>query len=315
MPELSTVHISQALTNVAIGYPMSNFIAPRLLAEVPVAKQTDYYYIFDTVQEKKRQSDDNRRPGAAANEVDFAMTSATYTADGHALATAIPDEVRANSDAPIQPDLDATENLVSKLMVGQEVALKTALDAAVTVNTSDPTNEWDDYTNGDPIADFKLAINTIEDAVGITPNVVAMDTKVWRALKFHPAILSKVLYGGTNANPAMIGPEAIAALFDLEEVIIGNGLKNTAVKGQAASLSRIWGSDVYIGYRPGRAGLRIPAGGYRFTWAPFSGSQMGFAVKRWRDDKRGADMIQVEKYYDQKITLALSWYRLQNRLT
>jgi len=318
MPEVSAVHINTPLTNLAIGYQNDGFISQRLLAEVAVRKATDSYFIFDSTRQNIMEVDDKRRPGAKANEVDFDMTNSTYTTLGHALQSIVPDEEEENADSPITPQIDKTEALVERLMTGQDINCKSQLDASLTgAQTSDPTHEWDDYTNGDPLADIRLAINTIEDVTGFRPNVVAMDRKVFRAVKDHPDVLERVIYGGSNPDPAKVSEEAIATVFDVEEIVVAGALKNTAIQGQTASLSRVWGSDVYVLYRPTRAAIKVPACGYRFVWEQFMGSQntSGWLVETWRDDERKGNMVRVQKHYDQKITLATAGYRLQNRLS
>lgn len=316
MPDVSSNHINQALTNLAIGYPVGGFIAPYLLKDIPVAKKSDSYFIFDADRRGVARLDDRRAPGGVAKEVDFDLSTGSYNTGSHALKGAISKEERENADLPQQPEMDRTEYLAGILMTNMEYDCKAALDAALTgALTSDPTNEWDDKENGDPFTDINTAITSIENATGFTPNVMAMDIKVFRALKDHPAILERVLYNAGSTNPALVAPQTIASLFDFEEVIVGKSVENTAAKGQDASLSRIWGSDVYIAYRPSRPGIKIPAFGYRFVWTPFEGSMGGWSVRTWFSDEREADMVQVERYYDQKITLSSAGYRLQNRLS
>ena len=318
MPEVASVHTMRALTNLAVGYPTDGFIASRLMADVPVLKQSDDYFIFDAARRASAAKDDARAPGAAANLADFDMTTGTYKCAGHALRRLIPDEERENADPPNQPDIDAVEFLVGSLLVNQEIDCKAKLDAGITGGyTSDPTNEWDDYDNGDPYADINLAINAIEDGCGYTPNVMGMDSKVFRALVNHPDILERVLGGGSNEVPAQVLERAIAALFGLEELAVAKSQNNTAVQGQDASMSRIWGSDVYIGYRAPRAALKVPSLGYRFIWRPFSGGNQGFMVSKSRAAEPSAksDEIVAEKHYDQKVTCTTAGYRLQNRLT
>lgn len=316
MPELANVHVDQALTNVAINYGQGGFISPRLLAPIAVGAQTGKYYKFDTAREFIRRPDDQHRAGTIAKLVDFDVTNAAYSCEGHALAAAVTREEIAQADAPIQPFANKVNLITQKLLVSQEIDLKAKLDAALVSSlTSDPTNEWDDETNGDPFADIHLAINTIEDGCGFAPNVIAMDAKVFRALVKHPSILERVMYGGSNTDPANVGPGAIAALFGLSDVIVGSAMYNTAAQGQTASVSRIWGSDVYVAYRPALAMIDAPALGYRFEWAEFSGGQFGFSARQWYSDERDSQMVELKKYYDQEICLAAAGYRLQNRLS
>ena len=315
MPEVSAVHVNTPLTNLAVAYAANNFIAPRLIPDLPVMKKSDSYYIFDSARVRLKQVEDKRAPGTEANLVDFDVTTDSYLCVGYALGAMVPDEERENADPPIRPMMDKTEALVQRVLLNQELDLVAALVAGVS-QTSDPTNEWDDYTNGDPVADMHLAINAVEDAIGMRPNVVSMDSKVWRAVRNHPDILERVKYGGGNASPAEVNELAFASLFDLDEVIVGTGLKNTAVSGQATPvISRTWGSDVYVAYRTARPGIGVPSLGYRFVWNAFSGTQQGWLVKSWREEKKSADQVEVQKYYQHKLVMAAAAYRLQNRLT
>jgi hypothetical protein len=318
MPDPSAVHLTAPLANIAIAFPTTGFIAPRLLADIPVNKQTDSYFIFDAARRREAQSDDARNAGAEAREVKYDVTTSTYRCEGHALKIDVTDEEVANSDPPLSSYADATEFVVDNILLNQEIDCKAKLDASLTgAQTSDPTHEWNDPTNGDPFADIELAINTIEDVTGFTPNVMGMDSKVWRALRKHPDILERVVYGGGPTTPAQVNTQAVAALFDIDEIVVTKALSNTVVKGQTASLSRVWGDDVYIAYRPTRAALKVPALGYRMVWSQLSGGAGGFKVGSYRHplaDTR-KQVITVEKYYDQKITLATAGYRLQNRLT
>jgi len=314
MPTPSSIHQNAALTNYVQGIPAQGFIAPSLLPDLSVKKKSDVYYIFDAGRDTLRAEDDKREPGALAKEVDFKMTSDSYVALGHALAGVVTDEELENADAPVTPFLNKSKYLAEKLMLGQEIDLKTKLDAGINSGSANVTltggDQWSDYDNSDPVSNVNAAISAIEDNLGVTPNVMAMDSKVWRKLKNHPAILERVMGMGRNDDPARIGRAAVASIFDLDEIIVASARKNTTLKNKTASLSRIWSTDVYIAYRTGSGGLRVPNLGYRFVWAPFTGAMDGWKVKRWREEGRGADKVQVEKYYVQKICLAGAGYRI-----
>jgi hypothetical protein len=314
MPEVTGVHIDAALTNLSVAYPSGNLISQRLFPDLPVLKKSDKYYLLDASRRSISPTNTLRQPGTAAAETDFDVTTDTYTCDGHALAGVVPDEERENADPAIQPEVDKTEFITAQVMISQEIEAKTALDASLTgAKTSTPAGTWDNHVTGDPFADVTVAINAIEDATGLTPNVMALDAKVFRALTRHPDIIDRIKYTGTGDSPAIVSAKTIAELFQLEEVIIARAFKNIAVENQTASISRIWGSDVYLGYRAARAGLKVATLGLRFCWAPFSGSVNGWMVSKARDEKRHADWIEIQKYYQQKIVMAGAGYRLQAR--
>lgn len=311
MPAPSTVHQSTALTNLAIATPPTGFIAPSILPDLTVLNAAGKYYKFDVNKRGSAEVNDSREPGAEAKEVDFEVTTDTYDTDGHSLRAIVTDEEARDADSVIEPMQDKTEFLLDELNMAQEIDCKTILDAALTgAQTATPANNWDDYVNGDPLSDILTAIKAVEDGtVGKTPNIIAMDSEVWRRLQNHPDMVERVKAGGSNNDPGIMSLSGFAQFFNFEEVIIGNAQKNTALQGQTASMSRVWGGDVYIAFRPTRPGKKIPALGYRFVWgATLRGK--GWSITTWREHKRKGNMVQADKYYDQKITLAGAGYRI-----
>ena len=315
MPSSDSVHISGALTEFAVAYPVGNFISPFLCPTVMVANQFDEYHILDAARRASARHDEVRSPGSAATLVDYATTSGSYRCEGHTLRHQITDEQRANADTPLQPERDGVNFLAKTMLTTQDYLLKVALDASLTA--TDPTHEWDDYDNGDVYSDIDTAIDAIEDATsGLTPNAIAMDSKVWRKTRNHPDVLARLVAGGTNVVPAQATRQGFADLFGFDYVFVGNVNENVAVQGQTASMSRVWGSDVYIMYVEPMPSQMTPTCCMRLTWRPFAGSTEGFKVETARaaEPSAYADEIIMGKYYDQKVTLAGAGYRLQNRL-
>jgi len=78
-------------------------------------------------------------------------------------------------------------------------------------------------------------------------------------------------------------------------------MRNTAAPGQTASLSAIWGKDALLCFVPPRPGLKSVAFAYTFQWSAAPGTLSGHAVEVWREERRKADMIRVQRHYDQKI--------------
>lgn len=108
MPQVSEVHVDAALTNLSVGYRNPAFISDLLAPVVGVRKQFDRYYVYDSEREAFRSTNDRRAPGAEANEVDFSLSTDSYSCEDHALTSVIPDEERENADPPIQPSIDRT---------------------------------------------------------------------------------------------------------------------------------------------------------------------------------------------------------------
>ena len=105
-----------------------------------------------------------------------------------------------------------------------------------------------------------------------------------------------------------VAPDLLAQIFDVERVLVPRALKNTAAAGQTASMAFVWGKDALLCFVPPRPALKHVALTYTFQWSGAPGSLMGNSVEIWRDDRRKADAIRVQRYYDQKIIAADAAY-------
>jgi hypothetical protein len=151
------------LTNVSIAYHNAQFIADQVFQPIPVSKQSNKYFIYS--KDRFRIMDDARRPGARANEINWTLSTDTYFAEGHALAQAIPDELRANADQAIDVDVDTTETLTDLIYLQREIQIAAAAtDPSVVTQTTalSGTSQWSDFSNSDPIAAIETQKATIQ---------------------------------------------------------------------------------------------------------------------------------------------------------
>jgi hypothetical protein len=299
MPEVSQVHVDAALTNLAVGYRNPAFISDELAPIVPVRKQFDRYFIYDSEREAFRASDDRRAPGAEANEVDFALSTDSYHCEDHALTSVIPDEERDNADPPIQPNIDRTEFLRDKIDLNKEIELAALLtdDAVITQSeTLSGDDQWSDFANSDPVAAVEAKKAAVIEAVQTMPNTLVLPYEVYAKVRVHPAVVDRAKFTTLN----VIGPGLLAQIFDVERVLVPRALVNTAPPGQAASMAFVWGKDALLCHVPSRPALKTIAVAATFQWTGAAGSLAGNSVEMWREDRRKSDVIRVQRYYDQK---------------
>ena len=299
MPEPSMVHIDAALTNVSVAYRNEAFLSDILAPSVPVRKQSDRYYIHDPRRERFRPGDDRRAPGAHSTEVDFTLSTDSYFCDDHALSSVIPDEERDNADPVVQPAIDRTEFLTDRIALNKEIALAVRLLDGDDIPGDDlsGTDQWSDYDHSDPVAAVEGRKGRIHEACQVVPNTLVLSTDVYQKVRLHPVIAEQVKYTGMG----MAGPEALAQMFDVERVLVARSFKNTAGRGQAAVLEPVWKGCAILCHIPERPTMRRAALGYTFVWTLAPGSLGGYAVESWRENARKADLVRVQRYYDQKI--------------
>jgi hypothetical protein len=233
-----------------------------------------------------------------ANEVvGLQVSTDTYYAREHSLQIPVTDEERENVDSPLAPDRDATEMVTSKIMLGREVAIKTLVTTTANYGSGLSTTlagaaQWNsaNYATSDPISDLRAGKVAVHARIFQEPNTLVVPYQVMSALEDHPDFLERVKY----SERAIFSPELLSAILGFSSVVVPGVGFNSANPGATPTLGYLWGKDVIMAWVPARAGLKIPAFGYEFTW----GTQY---VDRWREEPRKSDLIRASRRYDLKL--------------
>jgi hypothetical protein len=159
--------------------------------------------------------------------------------------------------------------------------------------------QWSDE-DSDPIAAVEAARATIMAAVQAMPNTLVMPYQVYAAVRLHPKVVERVAYGSVGA----VNEQILAQIFDVERVLVPRAFKNTAAPGQTAAMAYVWGKDALLCHVPTRPALKQVATAYTFAWTGAPGSVGGHRVELWREERRKADVVRVQRYYDQKVIAA-----------
>jgi len=294
------VHVDKILTQISIGWPNAGLVGENLFPTVPVAKQSDKYYIFG--REAWLPEYDQRAPGTVANEIPgYQLSSDTYYAQEHSLQIPIADEERWNADSPLAPDRDGTELVTSKIMLGRERAMQTLATTTSNYSSTSTTTlvgtaQWNDYVNSDPISDMRTAKSTINGRIFMDPNVGIIPYQVMTKLEDHPDFLERIKY----SERGIVSADLIGAVLSIPKLIVPGVGIGTSNLGQPITVGYLWGKDVVFAWVPPRPGLRIPAFGYEFGWSGSPGGSVQY-VDRWREEQRKSDLVRVCRYYDLKL--------------
>lgn len=307
MPPVSQVHIDAPLTNLSLAYRNTEFVADQVLPTVPVVKQSDKYYIYDAAKEGLRADDDRRPIGATAKAVDYQLSTDNYYCDSHALKHAIPDELRQNADPGIDLDANAVNFLMDKILLGKEIDLVTKIVAGVSGTTLSGTTQWS-HASGVPYDNVQTAQESIIKAVGKVANTLVLPYPVFQKVRKHSTVT-----GWLKENRSSVqfpSAEQLAMFFGVERVLVPTALKNTAKRGATASVDFVWGKYALLAYVAPGANLMTMSLGLNFRWTLAPGTMSGASVRKFRDPDETAktDVVAVERYEDQKITVAGAGY-------
>lgn len=318
-PGPADVHVDRPLTNIAIAYMQmaDKFVAPKVFPVVPVANKSDTYW---EIPREAWFSDEfkERGPGTETAGADYRLSQGNYNCDVWGLHKDVDDQSRANQDMPLDLDRQAVEFIMQKGMIRQEVnwgqnyfgagVWNAEADGAATRSASfDPTDSsnndlvcWNNSAST-PIEDMRLMKEYVEEQTGYEPNVAVLSRKVYNVLVDHEDIIGRLDRGQTT-GPAMAMRDSLAALFEVDEVLVMSGVQNTAGENLTASYDFIGGKNALVAYRAPNPGIYVPSAGYTFNWTGYAGSVPGgVEISRFRMEHLRSDRVEGEMAWDQKL--------------
>ena len=307
-PLVSSVHVDAALTGMSVAYlqDQRNFVARRVFPVVNVQHRSDKYFVYNQA-DFLRDSVQLRAAGAESAAADYRLSTATYTAERYALHKDIADEIRFNADEAIDPERDATEFLMQKMLIHED--RKFAQDFM-------KTGVWDNNKNGSTSDFTQFTVSStdivstmdgwgdiIHRGTGKRPNTLVLSRDVYSVFKNNATILESIKY----TQRGIATPELLAELFNLDQVIVCDSVYNTAAEGQTASYEFAVGEDssfpnsgllCYVNPNPS---ILAPSAGYSFVWTPYADAAGGAVMKSFYMDQLASDRIEAEMYWDQKV--------------
>lgn len=314
-PSRSDVHVNRPLTQISIAFfqDQNAFVADRVFPNIPVQKQSDRYFTYDR-GEFNRDEMEERAPATESSGGTYTIDSTpTYYAGVKAYHRDVPDPVRDNADEPLQPDREATMYVTYKALLNREVRWVSAYlqpstwtfdyDGVSGTPGSNEVKQWNDPAST-PIEDVRFAGTSVQESTGFRPNVLVLGRRVFDKLVDHPDIVGRLDRGQTS-GAAMANRQQLAALFEVEEVLVMEAIQNTAPKGAANAHSFIGGKRALLAYRTPTPGIMTPTAGYTFSWTkPAGSSRNGTRVSRFRMQHLKADRVEIEQAFDQKLISA-----------
>ena len=297
-PTVSQVHIDRAITNAAIQYRNLEFIAEQVAPVVPVVKDSDKYFIFTKADWLSDNADDDRAPGARAARGGYGLTNATYLLKQVAIANAIPVETILNADEPLKPYEDGMEWCMQQAMLRRERRAATNF-FTTSIWGTDKTNAtvWSDFTGSDPAYDVAVGQDTILSNAGVLPNQLTIGWQVWQSLRQHPDGIDRF----KHTQAGLLTPDQVAAWLNVDKLVIGKAVVNTAKEGAAVSMGFVWGKHALLTYTTNAPSLRTPTAAYIFQ-------RKGVETRRWREEAENQDVVEATIATDPRVTAADAGY-------
>lgn len=299
-PTPGDVHVNAPLTNVSIAYlqKRSAFIADKMFPNLPVMKQSDRYYSYPKGNWFRTEAR-VRAPGSESAGSGWTVDNTpNYFAPVVAVHKDVDDQIRANADAAIDVDRDAAEWVTQQLLLKRDLDFKSKyFGAGIWSADVTPAVLWD-AAGSTPIDDLSAQIQAIQSTTGFKPNKLLLGAPVWYVLKNHPDFLDRIKY----TQRAVVGLDLLAQVLELDEILVGEAVQNTAIEGAADAMSFVYGKHALLCYAAPAPSLLQPSAGYTFSWTGYLGAgPAGNRVKRFRMEPLSSDRIEGEMAYDMKL--------------
>lgn len=302
------------LTSLAQGVVVEGLIAEEVCPRVTTA----YKFTYTTLDEGDLLTIPNTRVSRAGQmpQVEFGSTDTTDSVEDYGLEDPVPqrdiDEAAAQM-VPFNPLELAAESTGALVKLAREhrvasLIFKASSYAAGQSVTLVGDAQWSKSASN-PLAAILAAL----DVPLVRPNTLVLGQAVWTALRSHPKIVEAVVASGAGDQArGVVMKEAVAALFEIERVIVGRAWHQSAKPGQANAFRRLWGKHAaLINVRPGMmARERMPA----FCWTADAGGGLtaGTYQEPSRGIRQGSTVVKVSESVKELVAYPRAGYYWHN---
>jgi hypothetical protein len=298
---------SPEYTAIAIAYRNQELIADGVLPYLPVGSRL-FRYLKYSLAEGFTLPDTDVGRKSQPNEIEFPATEVEASVRDYGLDDPVPQDDIDSAPPGHDPLGVAVEGVMDLTLLGREkrvadLVFDDTQYAAANKVTLSGTSQWSDFTNSNPISDILTGL----DASVIRPNVMVIGRAAWTKLIQHPKIVKATYGDATDAGVAR--RRDVAELFELEEILVGQAWVNTAKKGQAATIARVWGKHATLFYRNKTAGARR---GTTFGFTARFGSRLAGSMPDSKIGLKGGQRVRAGESVKEVITANDLGYHIKN---
>ena len=297
---VSRVHTDRVLTNVALKFMNAAYIANKIFPVVMSKNESNLYRRWNKgdafLDEAKKRAD-----GTLGAQTDMRFDTASFVTKEWYLSMSLGRRMLSNQDPDLNMRTTATESLADKIKLKRDVNVAASL--AAWTAPEDVAGLWapDDATNTF-VADIEAAKETIFNRTGRFPNKMVLDYTTYAILKFNLALQDffRPAIPNVSTSQFKITPEMIANLFDLDEVLVGTTITNSAGRAKGTDVLtpvKVWDlsankakGSCWLGYVTPTPSKLIPSAGYRFVTEDMSAG-------RYYDDALQATVLRAWEIY------------------
>jgi hypothetical protein len=275
------------------------FAAERALPTLDVAKEAATIGVI--TRENARTTDNKHTNGAAYGRVHLGSEDKSYSTGDYGLEGQLTDHDRERFLSDYDAEVEMIQLVKTHMLMAKEIRAAAALFDTTTWTGSDLYTDvssapWDTAASAviDPVAS---AVEQVRKNTGIRADTMLIGPVTYKNLKANTGILAKF-----SSNPsvltAAVWRQYLAEVLDLAEIIVADGVYNSAAEGQTASMADVWSDDYALIFKRQSGSIAMPGLGRTLRWMGQSGSLINGLdnVERYREEQTKSDIFRVTEY-------------------
>jgi len=296
--------VDPVLTNLSLGYKNERFLWDKIAPSSGQKTHTGTYPIYTRDYWFTRPTGVERAATGPYTRIGYGVGSGTYSTNEIGFEHPVGDVTKNSSQLPEDLELTGTNFLTHKMQIELEKRVAAACFITGVWGTSTTltgTDQWSDYDNSDPIANANTAKDAIRRATGTKPNTLFIGETGWQKLKEHPDIINKYKYSSAGTMTT----DLVAAVLEIDEIVVGDSIENTAAEGQTFAGADIWTDNGLFLVR-NQPALGVANGAYTFMWDEIG--NIPWAMQRYNEDQTRALILRILTHVDVKIISTVHGY-------
>lgn len=281
-----TLRLDKTLSTLSQQYQNNQTIFQDILPVIPVVQDSGNYFVYN---KDWRLPETVRADKSPANMVTYSVSIGSYRVGRHALKDAISEDEKDNTDSPLELRRDTTEFLVDKIQQRQEASTAQILFTTTTFSSNQAlttATSWrKNTTTANPVANINSGTAVIVANAGVMPNKLIIGHSEFLDLKENTSLHERVKY----VQRSIMTADLLAAVFDIDTVHVGKMQRDTSDEGLTSTFTAIWATHALLAFFGG-TGRRSKSAGVMLRVMRHGNP---WKVRRWRDEDRDAELIEV----------------------
>lgn len=294
-----------AVEEIKEGSANMGFIGPQVLPDFLVPKQASEYPLIP--KEAMLSNEDTKRAMRGYyNRSDYNFEMGFYATKENGHEEPLDDRERALYASLFNAELIATKRATGIVLRNQEFRIASKVFNATNFTAHAVANEWDDKANATPLDDVETGRMGIRAACGMLPNTLIISFTTMQNLKRNAQIVELLKYTFPGKDINSMSAAQLAHIFDIEKVLVGGAVHNTANKAKDAVIADMWNNEyAMLTITANSEDYTDPCIGRTFRWDEESGGgEGGTIVEQYRSEPNRSDIFRVRHDSDERLLMS-----------